>query len=266
MTDNYTMPDIRAPMTDPKTGLPEKCWYLYLNNLFGSAGSGLVGGTTQVLHGGGVGYSQVNLTADVTGTLPVTKGGTGTVSQFPSGSVVFTSTNGVYASDTKLTFNGTSLLSRNLGVSTGNISSLTVSSIIVPAIEFSGTNSTPVTVDISGTTVLASINLGNLNTGTRIEVNGIGFFVKGGTTGESVVVVKQSAGTATINAYHNNSQLVGDDIEQPAGSSRSITLNGIVKVTGGGSLSLTLYGFSVGSNSTVTTGTGQIYALILNNT
>ncbi len=230
MSEIYTMPNIRAPMTDPKTGLPEKCWYLYLNNLFGSSGSGQIGGTTQVLHGGGAGYSQVNLTVDVTGTLVNAQGGTGTTSQFPSGSVVFASTNGVYASNANLTFNGTSFLTNTLGVSTGNVSSLTVSNIFVPAVEFSAQNAAPVTVDGSGTTVLASINLGKLNAGTRIEVNGIAQFNKGLVTGESFIAAAQTAGTATVNAYHNMTRIIGDDIDQLTGTNRALVLAGIMKV------------------------------------
>jgi hypothetical protein len=46
-------------------------------------------------------WDQVNLTNGVTGTLPVTNGGTGTSTTFPQGSVVFTDSNGVYTQDNK---------------------------------------------------------------------------------------------------------------------------------------------------------------------
>lgn len=44
-------------------------------------------------------YAAVDLTADVTGTLPVGNGGTGTATQFTQGSVVFAGASGVYSQD-----------------------------------------------------------------------------------------------------------------------------------------------------------------------
>lgn len=44
-------------------------------------------------------WAQVSLTADVTGTLPVTNGGTGTATAFTPGSVIFAGASGVYAQD-----------------------------------------------------------------------------------------------------------------------------------------------------------------------
>lgn len=59
--------------------------------------------TGNVLLSGGVGaapaWGKVDLTAAVTGTLPVGSGGTGTATAFTAGSVVFAGASGVYAQD-----------------------------------------------------------------------------------------------------------------------------------------------------------------------
>jgi hypothetical protein len=56
--------------------------------------------TGNVLRSGGVGvapaWGKVNLTTDLTGTLPVTNGGTGTATVFTQGAVVFAGASGVY--------------------------------------------------------------------------------------------------------------------------------------------------------------------------
>ena len=53
-------------------------------------------------------FGQLSLTAGVTGTLPVTNGGTGTATQFTTGSIVFAGASGVYSQDnSKLFWNDT---------------------------------------------------------------------------------------------------------------------------------------------------------------
>ena len=74
---NFSIPIPQSPVLDARTGLISRDWYLFLVNLFKASASGAVGTTTQVLHGGGVGYSAVDLAADVTGILPGVNGGTG---------------------------------------------------------------------------------------------------------------------------------------------------------------------------------------------
>lgn len=73
----FTIPTSKSPLLDPNTSLITRDWFIYLNNLLNAVGSGTIGTTTQVLHGGGTGYSQVNLTSDVTQVLPGVNGGTG---------------------------------------------------------------------------------------------------------------------------------------------------------------------------------------------
>ena len=64
----FQIPIPKSPFVDIKTGLVNREWYLYLNNLFLITG-GSVGTASQVLHGAGTGYSEVNLSLDVIGTL-----------------------------------------------------------------------------------------------------------------------------------------------------------------------------------------------------
>ncbi len=81
---NFTIPDYPTPVMQPGAkdtfNLP---WYLLLQNLFSSLGSGALGTATQVLHGAGAGYASVSLTADISGVLQLKNGGT-SVSVLPS--------------------------------------------------------------------------------------------------------------------------------------------------------------------------------------
>jgi hypothetical protein len=74
--------------------------------VYGSTTTGMAttaaGTSTQVLHGNASGaptWSAVSLTADVSGTLPVASGGTGTSTAFTTGSVVFAGASGTYTQD-----------------------------------------------------------------------------------------------------------------------------------------------------------------------
>lgn len=84
------------------------------------AGTRLAAGTaTQVLHGGTTpSWSAVSLTADVSGTLPVANGGTGTATAFTAGSVVFAGASGVYSQNNANFFWKNS--TKYLGISTTN--------------------------------------------------------------------------------------------------------------------------------------------------
>jgi hypothetical protein len=61
--------------------------------------SGTVANRVLRTDGTNITFSQVALTTDVTGTLPVGNGGTGTATQFTLGSVVFAGASGVYTQD-----------------------------------------------------------------------------------------------------------------------------------------------------------------------
>jgi hypothetical protein len=69
------------------------------NNASGDLGT-LAGTTTTVLHGNASGlptFGAVALTSDVSGTLPVGNGGTGTSTTFTQGSVIFAGASGVFS-------------------------------------------------------------------------------------------------------------------------------------------------------------------------
>lgn len=66
------------------------------------ASLGSLGTTTTLLHGNAGGaptFGAVSLTADVSGTLPVGNGGTGTATSFTQGSAIFAGASGVYSQD-----------------------------------------------------------------------------------------------------------------------------------------------------------------------
>ncbi len=129
--------------------------------------------------------------------------------------------------------------------------------------EVSSKNSGIVTVDSSGTSSITTINLGTVVSGDRIEVFGTAAFAKGVVPGESFPFVLKSAGTATIAVGSDLTQLTGQDVDQASGTTRSVFVSGIIKVTGSGTLTLALMGFSAGSDSTVAANGGQLYGLVL---
>lgn len=75
--NNFTIPNTKSPLIDKSTGLVSRDWFIYLSNLLAAVGQGVIGTTTQVLHGGGGGYSAVSLTQDISGILAGANGGTG---------------------------------------------------------------------------------------------------------------------------------------------------------------------------------------------
>lgn len=88
--------------------------------------------TGNVLRSGGVGvapaWGKVDLTTDLTGTLPVANGGTGTATAFTQGSVVFAGASGTYTqSNTKFFWNN---VDNRLGLNTA--SPTTVLTIVAP--------------------------------------------------------------------------------------------------------------------------------------
>jgi len=77
----FGIPVPTSEFVNPHTGLVNRQWYQFLNNLFGNQGSGLIGTANQVLHGNNSGYSAVSLTGDVSGLLPLTNVARGTDGQ-----------------------------------------------------------------------------------------------------------------------------------------------------------------------------------------
>lgn len=72
----FTIPNSKSIATK-EDGTFNREWFIYLGNLLDTLGSGVIGTATQVLHGNGSGFSQINLGSDVTQVLPGVNGGTG---------------------------------------------------------------------------------------------------------------------------------------------------------------------------------------------
>lgn len=86
-------------------------------------------------------WGQVSLTAGVTGTLPVTNGGTGTSTAFTSGSIVFAGTSGVYNQNNSSLFWDNSNVRLGIGTSTPS-SSVSVYSATNGTISIDGDSTT----------------------------------------------------------------------------------------------------------------------------
>lgn len=70
-----------------------------------------LGTTTKVLHGNAAGeptWAAVSLTADVSGTLPVANGGTGTSTTFTAGQIIYAGASGVYTTTSTFVFDSAS--------------------------------------------------------------------------------------------------------------------------------------------------------------
>lgn len=80
----FSIPNPKSQLINPDTGLIARDWFIYLSNLLAAIGAGTTGTTTQVLHGGGAGYSQIDLSQDVTQVLPGINGGTGVANALKS--------------------------------------------------------------------------------------------------------------------------------------------------------------------------------------
>ena len=85
---------------------------------------------------------------------------------------------------------------------------------------------------------------------------------KGAAAGQSFIEVAQ-AGTATVATLDNRTSVIQKDSNVPANGSVILSLSALFRVTGAGNFIARLRGASVGSDSTVPAGSGQIYVLVL---
>lgn len=111
------------------------------------------GGSTQVLKGNGAAapvWGQVDLSTDITGTLAVSNGGTGTTTQFAQGAIVFAGSSGIYTQDSSNLFWNDALDRLGVGTSSPD-NELTVSG----------------DVDITG-----SLGIGTDTPSVKLEING----------------------------------------------------------------------------------------------
>lgn len=130
--------------------------------------------------------------------------------------------------------------------------------------EVSAENAGIVTILAAATQIVALGSI-NVSTNDRILVAASVAYLKGATAGLTSLIIRKNAGTATIQTYQN--AVIVDRTEQDiAAENPTKTLFGIVKVTAGGTLTLEVIGQSLGSNSTVSAGAGELYALNLRGT
>lgn len=126
--------------------------------------------------------------------------------------------------------------------------------------ETSSENAVPVTIIVS--TEITTINFGAVTSGDRIYVSSWVAATKGGTSGLTSISIDKKSGTATISTYHDQSGLYSQRTH-PASAAEYFTTHGVLKITGSGTLEISLSGTSAGSNSTVATGNGDLYAFFL---
>ena len=131
-------------------------------------------------------------------------------------------------------------------------------------IEVSNENAGAITVTSALTTV-TTIDLGTVVTGDRVMITAYMVATKGGTLGDVTLRTIYDSGTGLIEVYHDALNLINRQHDVPAAKSIVMNLSGIIKINTGGTLILKLAAESVGSDSTVGIGSGQLYALVLNN-
>jgi hypothetical protein len=128
--------------------------------------------------------------------------------------------------------------------------------------EGSAQNAGSVTVTSGGTVVL-TLDLGTVVSGDRILVTSRVVSDKGGTGGDTDYLINKESGTATIAFHHTFASLFTRLVNQAAASQGVVSLMGVAKVTGDGTLILAVRSASLGSNSTVGIGGCELYAWVI---
>lgn len=118
---------------------------------------------------------------------------------------------------------------------------------------------------VSGTNIV-SLDLGNVRSGQSILVNSQCIWTCGSLTG-----LKQldclATGSATYVTYNNSTGIFSGVHNIVSGTAQTMSLAGIIYVTGSGTMALTVLGLNLdasSSNSTITNGGGQISASLFN--
>jgi len=130
------------------------------------------------------------------------------------------------------------------------------------AAEGTAVNPSDVVLDAVGG-VVTSVSLGTLQAGQRLLVTGRLTMTKGAVAGLGTIALSQTAGTAAVadltglNFAHAYSNM-------PASADHRFYLTAVFKVTTPGTLTLSVSGASVGSDSTVYAGEGLVGATVLN--
>ena len=129
--------------------------------------------------------------------------------------------------------------------------------------ELSSENAGIVTLPTSGTIEVTSVSFGSLTAGDRIAVYGGIDALKGSSPGPVQIQFTQKSGTATIEFLNDKAGIAQEGASIAAATDTNLSLAGVVKVTGSGTLDLELLGRSLGSTSSVSAGGGQMYAYFL---
>ena len=130
--------------------------------------------------------------------------------------------------------------------------------------EQSASNAGIVTITALGVTVVSLPSM-TVAAGDRVLVCVVLTAVKGATAGDVGVVLDQSAGTAT-GAFAHDSSFLRNIESVLANGNLSITLAGVYKIAGAGTMTLRLFGESSSSDSSVAVGAADIHALVLRGT
>lgn len=155
---------------------------------------------TGILHSSSVGLissSAVSLTVDITGTLGVANGGTGTATAFTPGSVVFAGTSGIYSQDNANFFwDGTNHKLGIGGLATSPTFALTVSA---------NTAALPANINGASESWLADFGCADA---TRCGI-GLDSFGTGNSTAFSILDFRRANGTAASKSAVQSGDIVG---------------------------------------------------------
>ena len=130
--------------------------------------------------------------------------------------------------------------------------------------EQSAENAAAVTLPAGGLLIVALPEM-TVAVGDRVLVYALAIAIKGATDGATMIRVEQLAGTATGIFINDEVNITNSDHVLANNTARMI-LAGMYRITGAGTLTLRLLGFSTGSDSTIAIGDGDIHALVLRGT
>lgn len=117
--------------------------------------------------------------------------------------------------------------------------------------------------NLAGTgTQITTIDLGTVKAGDIILVSGFFEFSGGSGSSELNARVSQASGSATIAALASSSSLRGSTVYAPTGAGQC-AVNGLINVTGDGTLVLQLVGYDSGSQADVAQNFGQLQGIVL---
>lgn len=191
--------------------------YTTNGGLFFANGSGVVsqtgaGTSTTILHGGTTpSYSAVSLTADISGTLGVGNGGTGTSTTFTTGSVVFAGASGVYSQDNANLF----------WDDTNNFLGIGTTAPTVKTESFISSGGLPVTSGTSQTFGTIRNRAGTLVLDMGVHTTGAGWLQSSNSTNLAVayeLLLNPRGGNVGINSTSAQAQLEIKGVVPSAGS------------------------------------------------